>query len=165
MLGSFAAKGEVVDIMIHHFAFEPPEITIEQGTTVRWTNMDFIIHTATSQTGPGTLIPSGLFDSGELNFGDTFEFTFQTPGTAYYFCIPHGSSMQGTVHVIPMPPPCDGDIDADRDVDLLDLTLFLSAFGSMAGSAEYLSAADWNADNQIDLIDLATILSLFGRIC
>ncbi len=80
-------------------AFSPKEITVKAGTTVVWTNSDAIAHTVTSGTSDGTSgTPDGLFDSGFLNNGDTFSFTFTEPGTYTYYCIPH-PWMTGTVIV------------------------------------------------------------------
>lgn len=39
-----------------------------------------------------------LFDSDSIVWGETFRFTFDTPGTYDYFCIPH-PFMKGTVVV------------------------------------------------------------------
>jgi len=88
-----------VDVTILDFEFQPQVVTIRQGESVRWTNLDPIEHTATSQTGPGTLVPNGVFGSPLLQQNEVFEFVFTTVGTYHYFCIPHGSSMQGVVIV------------------------------------------------------------------
>jgi plastocyanin len=56
-----------------------------------WTNNDNSIHTVTSTT-------AGLFDSGNLNAGQSWTYTFQTPGTYQYRCIYH-AWMAGTVIV------------------------------------------------------------------
>lgn len=80
-------------------AFDPLNLTVEVGTTVRWTNADPVAHTVTSGTSNGTSgTADGLFDSGFLNQDDTFTFTFDTPGTYPYYCIPH-PWMNGTVIV------------------------------------------------------------------
>lgn len=71
-------------------AYDPIEITVEAGTTVTWTNDDTMVHTVTSGSSDGSIgSPDGLFDSGFLNPGDTFSFTFTTPGTYEYYCTPH----------------------------------------------------------------------------
>jgi plastocyanin len=78
-------------------SFSPQNITINVGDTVEWI-WDSSTHSATSGT-PGN--PDGLFDSGVLNAGATFSFTFSTAGTFSYFCTPHGlcCGMVGTVTV------------------------------------------------------------------
>jgi nitrite reductase (NO-forming) len=82
-------------------AYDPRELTIEAGTTVRWTNMDAIAHTVTSGVSDGTSgTPDGTFDSGFLNEGDTFTYTFEEPGEFDYYCTPH-PWMQGKVIVTP----------------------------------------------------------------
>ncbi len=103
LLAAASAPAGVINVNMQDFLFSPAEITIEPQTVVRWTNLEFIDHTVTSQTSPGSLVPSGLFDSGNMAFGDVFEFRFTQPGDYSYFCIPHGSSMQGMVRVTPEP--------------------------------------------------------------
>lgn len=71
-------------------AYDPITLTIPAGTTVRWTNGDNIAHTVTSGVSDGTTgTPDGRFDSGFLNPGDTFTFTFEEAAEYDYYCIPH----------------------------------------------------------------------------
>lgn len=77
------------------FAFGPPAIRIETGTTVVW-----------EWTGVGGLhnvvAKNGAFDSGDpISDPDTtFEFTFTETGTWLYFCTPHRAlGMKGAVVV------------------------------------------------------------------
>ncbi len=60
------------------------------GTTIVVTNTDSAVHTFTAE--------DGTFDSGSLQQGDTFEFTFDTPGEFAYVCNIH-PSMKGTITV------------------------------------------------------------------
>jgi hypothetical protein len=78
-----------VSVAILNFAFAPQNVTIAAGTTVRWTNQDSYPHTATSP---------GNFDSGNLNQGQSWQYTFNTPGTYNYFCALH-PTMTGTIIV------------------------------------------------------------------
>lgn len=85
-----AAETNQVDI--RDFAYQPNEIRVDVETTVTWTQRDSATHTVTSRQ-------EGLFSSGDLaSPGDTFEATFDEPGTYEYYCEYH-SSMQGTVIV------------------------------------------------------------------
>lgn len=80
-------------------AYSPLQLTIPVGTTVRWTNEDTISHTVTSGTSDGTVgSADGRFDSGFVNPGETFTFTFTEAGEYPYFCSPH-PWMKGTVTV------------------------------------------------------------------
>ncbi len=87
-------------VSLKNLAFSPNAITVRVGTTVTWTNNETgpIPHTVTSGS-PGA--PSGVFDSGTLNPGQSFHFTFNTPGTFPYFCRIHGAAMMGVVTVTP----------------------------------------------------------------
>lgn len=90
----------VVGVSLKNTAYNPNVITVHVGTTVVWTNNETngVQHTVTSGT-PGA--PSGLFDSGTLNPGQTFQFTFNSVGTFPYYCRIHGEAMTGTVTVAP----------------------------------------------------------------
>jgi plastocyanin len=80
-------------------AYDPLDLTVTVGTTVRWTNNDAIAHTVTSGTSDGAVGDAdGTFDSGFLNEGDTFVYTFEEAGEFPYFCSPH-PWMIGTVTV------------------------------------------------------------------
>jgi plastocyanin len=78
--------------------FDPVSLTINVGDTVKWTfQEDF--HTVTSSSGNGCS-SSGLFDSGVLNSGNQFSFTFNNAGTFNYMCLPHCEmGMKGVVVV------------------------------------------------------------------
>ncbi len=54
-----------------------------------------------------------------------------------------------------------GDLDADGDVDLVDLSTLLNNFGSTGGGL----LGDLDADGDVDLVDLSTLLSNFGVSC
>jgi nitrite reductase (NO-forming) len=80
-------------------AYDPLDVTVKVGTTIRWTNEDPVAHTVTSGTSDGTKgTPDGAFDSGFLNEGDSWTFTFTEVGSFPYFCTPH-PWMAGSVTV------------------------------------------------------------------
>jgi plastocyanin len=88
--GDQAATGETVEAVIEGFAFTPGTIEISAGTTVTWTNNDSAPHTVTDD--------DGAFQSGKMDQGATFSFTFDTPGTYTYHCEYH-ANMTATVIV------------------------------------------------------------------
>jgi plastocyanin len=66
--------------------YDPELIQVPVGTTVVWENTDNAMHTVTSgnpQDGP-----NGTFDS-MISAGDSFKFTFNSPGKEDYFCMVH----------------------------------------------------------------------------
>jgi plastocyanin len=83
--------GTIHAVSIQDFSFNPQEMTIPAGTTVRWTNTGSAPHTSTSDTA--------VWDSGTLNQGDQYSRTFNTPGTYTYHCELH-PSMTGTITVV-----------------------------------------------------------------
>ncbi len=76
--------------------YDPEVLQISPGTTVQWINEDTAAHTVTSgNPADGT---SGVFDSGMILAGETFEYTFASAGTEDYYCIVH-PWMVGSVEV------------------------------------------------------------------
>ena len=66
------------------------------GTTVIWENNDAAAHLATSGTPDGG--PDGVFDSGMIMGGATYEYEFSETGEFVYYCLVH-PWMVGTVVV------------------------------------------------------------------
>ncbi len=84
--------------MVAGMKFEPEEVTIQVGDTVKWINGTTMRHTVTRDEG------DPLFDSGNLAQNEEFEFTFPEPSDDagfFYFCRIHGQSMSGVVIVQP----------------------------------------------------------------
>ncbi len=87
-----------VNVSIAGFAFDPPDLSINVGDTVMWTNSDGAFHTTASDTG--------IWSSGGLSNGQTFSFTFTSVGTFPYHCGFHPSMMASiTVLAAPSPTP------------------------------------------------------------
>jgi plastocyanin len=72
--------------------------TVRVGETVQWSFVSSMPHSATSGA---CCTPSGLWDSGTRTSPATFSHRFDQAGTFPYFCTVHGSSMTGTVTVMP----------------------------------------------------------------
>lgn len=93
--------------MTNSMKFTPDTVRIEPGETVRWENSSLLAHSVTGDPSLSTIegsaeLPEGAkpFDSGMMDPKQTFEHTFQVPGTYQYFCIPHeGTKMYGWVIV------------------------------------------------------------------
>ena len=88
--GLCTGTSATIDVDIIGFAFVPPSVNIGVGDTVRWTERDGAFHSSTSDTG--------VWDSGSLNVGASFPFTFPNAGTFPYHCSPH-PGMLGSVTV------------------------------------------------------------------
>ena len=73
-------------------AYGENPLTVDPRTKVTWTNKDSVQHTATSD--------SLIWDSGPLDPGESYSFTFTTPGTYPYHDTIYGKdSMSGTIEV------------------------------------------------------------------
>ena len=79
-------------VTIQNFAYAPATVTVKSGTTVTWTNRDQDPHTVTAT--------AGSFHSPTLNTGESFHYTFTTPGHFDYLCTIH-PFMTATVVVTP----------------------------------------------------------------
>lgn len=84
-----------VNVNIVKFSFDPQNLTIYIGDTVRWTNIDGAGHTTTSN--------GGFWDSGTLSNGQSFSYTFNSAGTFPYRCSIH-SGITGTITVLGSTP-------------------------------------------------------------
>ena len=87
--GDQQGGGAPQDVMIVDNDYDPKELTVPAGTTVVWTNVGDAPHTVTAD---------GEFDSGNLEPSQTFEHTFDEPGTVDYVCTIH-PGQEGSVTV------------------------------------------------------------------
>jgi LPXTG-motif cell wall-anchored protein len=68
-------------VSIQDFFFDPDQLSVAPGTTVTWVNEGQAPHTTTAD--------DGTWDSGTLQPGEDFSFTFDQPGTYTYHCSIH----------------------------------------------------------------------------
>ena len=84
-------------VTIKTFMFEPDPITVKAGTTVTFKNLDGTIHT---EVGGTREKPDRSLIDGSTDKGETYEVTFDKPGTYNYFCDRHqGPGMTAKVVV------------------------------------------------------------------
>ncbi len=87
-----ASAQDEMTVSIQDFFFEPDQLTVAPGTTVTWVNDGEEPHTSTAD--------DGTWDSGTLQPGESFSFTFDEPGIFRYVCRHHGlAGMTGTITV------------------------------------------------------------------
>ena len=70
--------------------FNNPTIEIPAGTTIEWKNEDQLPHSVTAD--------DSTFDSGNIESGQTWRYTFIRPGSYSFHCTPH-PFMKGTIVV------------------------------------------------------------------
>jgi plastocyanin len=63
------------------WAYDPQTLTVSLGDKVTWVNSGEDVHTVTAD--------DGSFDSGDMKRGASSSYTFTTPGTYSYSCVPH----------------------------------------------------------------------------
>ena len=81
----------VTHMNMQNFAYQVANIQVRAGTTVTWTNQDNVPHSVTFKYG--------MKDSGLFYQGQSFSYTFNTPGTYQYYCSVH-PYMVATVTVV-----------------------------------------------------------------
>lgn len=90
------ANDTVVEIEAKGYAFVPQEVTVKRGATVRWINAEKRQYHSVWFKAQGE-------KPGEYFFpGETYQRTFDTPGTFPYVCEPHEKThdMRGVIHVV-----------------------------------------------------------------
>lgn len=96
---SLSSTGQVpqsVEIALEAARFNPSDVTIARGGTVRWVNAESIAHTITPASGN----PAGGWQSQNVpaQSGFSFSHTFNSAGTFNYNCTLH-AGMSGVVRV------------------------------------------------------------------
>ena len=92
MLAAGDVDAETHYVVIEDSSYNPQNLTIKIGDRATWNNSDDTLHTVTSDD-------NGSFDSGSINPGDNWSYTFNSTGTYDYHCGYH-SSMTGTIEVL-----------------------------------------------------------------
>src|SRR5688572_5015550 len=78
-------------VAVEEFGFDPDDVTVESGETVEWRNDGDVVHAVQAD--------DSLFDSGELQPGESSAFTFDTPGRHEYRCSIHPEQMKAVIVV------------------------------------------------------------------
>jgi plastocyanin len=85
-------SGLSVTVELKDIQFRPQGIRVKPGTTVTWVNNDPVIHNVRQ-------VESVFLSPDVVQPGDTFSYTFDTPGKYRYQCTFHHPNMNGVVIV------------------------------------------------------------------
>jgi plastocyanin len=147
--GSGARGGPPFVVEMVKFTFLPNSPIIKPNTTVRWDNTSFFsAHTTTR-------LPT--WDSGIVNPGDFFDFTFTgaNAGLSYHYeCTLH-FGMEGDINVALF-----GDANLDTIVNLQDFNVLAGHFGQ---TGQQWETGDFNEDGIVNLQDFNLLAANFGR--
>ncbi|WP_445156514.1 cupredoxin domain-containing protein [Halomonas sp. E14] len=89
-----ATEGKVVEIEMVNNRFQPDELEVPVGTTVRWVN-------AERRSNHDIYFPDEEIASGRLFPEESWERTFDEEGTFDYYCQPHQNrGMVGVIRVV-----------------------------------------------------------------
>jgi plastocyanin len=87
------------------FELDVCETVVSAGDTVLWAIVEGV-HTVTQCNSSFAVCPpAGGYDSGILNVGGSFAYTFTEPGRVYYYCALHPVEMRGVVTVLAAETP------------------------------------------------------------
>lgn len=143
-----ATEDETVEIEVDDDIFDPDEVEIDTGTTVRWIWTGVRAH----NINPINLPADADWDGHpEMAVTGEYEYTFTIPGVYEYTCDPH-PGMDGTVTVRGSDgatPPDDHASTPDDNADSLPGPGILGAVGSLVGAGAVLRwwAGNRNEDN------------------
>lgn len=140
---AFKASAAAATVHMSGSTFDPLEITINAGETVEFNNNDNTEHTVTSYPDA-----TFVFNSMEIEPGDSFNLTFDSPGDYPYYCIIHGFGMSGTVHVSAAapntPPATPTNVSPANNATNQPTTVSLTASAfSDSDSGDTQSASEW----------------------
>jgi plastocyanin/uncharacterized membrane protein len=85
------STGKTYNIEISKFKFSQPEITVEAGSTIVFTNQDDVKHNAVAD--------NGSFSTKLLGKGESAQITLSEPGEYTYYCAPHKANMKAKIIV------------------------------------------------------------------
>ena len=153
--GNVAADdGEVVVVTIKNFKFEPAHITVAPGTRVRFVNEDPTPHNVVQGTvaDVGRKDHTPLFESPELQEGQSWEYVFDTEGEFAYVCTVAGHYLMGMVGSVtvtadseavaaaaasvPSTEPTDAEVEHDHTHDAapaLSMQALVDAYPDLYG--------------------------------
>lgn len=92
LAASTVIAGEVREVVIRDYRYEPPRIKIKAGDTVQWVNQEKRVSHSILFTG------AGGFESERIFPGETWKRSFAAAGSYPYTCGPH-PEMKGMVEV------------------------------------------------------------------
>ena len=106
------AWGQTAEVSAVDDEFVPSELEVTSGTEVTWTNNGESPHTVTAD--------DGTFNSGNLDPGDSYSFTFEEGDEFPYYCEYHGGEggegMAGTI-ILAREPTDPGDPNGNGNGD------------------------------------------------
>lgn len=90
--GAGDIKAVTHQVRIEKFRFIPDTLTVREGDSIEWINLDIAPHTATAN--------DRSWDTGRLNKDQSMTITFDEAATVEYLCLYH-PAMRATITVMP----------------------------------------------------------------
>lgn len=95
------AENEIVVGPDNNYVYDPDSLTVSVGETVTWTWASNDHNIVVESQPEGAEWPGTAGDANETyDEGHSYEYTFETPGTYAYYCMPHrGLGMEAEIVV------------------------------------------------------------------
>ncbi len=120
------------------------------------------IQTAGGQTFVGARITFELFTPGNLTTSPGGTLFATLSGRSSTALVPGGDDFSFSIYRSD-PINCPADLNGDQTIDLLDLSILLTHFGTQSGATP--DDGDLDGDGDVDLLDLSELLIVFGGGC
>jgi len=165
--GSNASAGGVADVTIAvgdvwfcapEFQGELCETEVTVGDKVLWDFSPAEEGHTTTECGADCSNPTEtpLWDSGFV-LGESFQFTFDTPGVYNYICSIHPFAQKGRI-IVSGAPTNAGDANCSGSVNAIDAAIVLQFDAGLLGAIPCADNADVNQNGTVNTIDAALIL-------
>lgn len=87
MPATVSAQEDVVEVILQNLSFNPKELRIKAGTTVRFVNKDALDHDVVQARPDQVRSRQFGFQSSTLKSGESWEYTFEKPGEYPILCM------------------------------------------------------------------------------
>ena len=148
LLGSVAALGQASETVVIADGLEPTELVVSTGTTVTWQNEDDERRRMRSSGGPVE------FDSGNLEPGESFTFTFVIEGSYPYLDERNDEdpSYRGTV-VVTAPEATAGPLPVSAAITIVDEAFHPPSFEVATGATVRWDHLDGDEEHTVTAED------------
>lgn len=125
--------------------------SVEVDDDISFTSLDYsnTVVASTDTLPNGTLAENTQY-FWRVTATNTVGSTLSTPGLSSF------------TTVAPPPCPCFGDLDGNCNTNVLDFTIFTSAFGSFLGDANFNPDVDYDNDDAVTVLDFGIWSGNFG---
>jgi hypothetical protein len=115
--------------------------------------------TAVNSTTGGVIYSKTITINLSSSMSGSLNFVLNIPSVPFMLAASCTITMASTASCLVTRTP---DLDHNRTVDIVDVSMIAIAFDSTLGSSRYNPSADLNGDGKVDIIDIAIAAADFG---